>query len=138
MKTESITLMEAYMIENLRKHGVSNEELVNIDEQAMKHWETLEGRFDFTVLEKLAKEREDKFSSIIYDGYRVKFLTINGLINLVELKLGKTRDADFTVHEDGISHLAVDATELKLVKQMLSPNWQVEEEDNKFSISSIA
>lgn len=138
MKIESITLMEAYIIENLRKHGISNDELVNIDEQAIKHWKALEERFDFTMLENLAKKSKDKFSSIIYGGYRVKFLTINGLINLIELKLEKTRDTDFTVHEDGISRLVVDATELKQVQQLLSPNWQVVEEDKTISIRSIA
>lgn len=137
MALQAITLMEAYIIENLRKHGVSDEELLHINEQSISKWQQLDERFDYTLLEKLAVKSGDKFSSIINEGYTVKFLTLNGLINLIQLKLGKKRDLDFVVHEDGIRNLVVNANELKVVQQILSPNWEVVEESDGLTIRSI-
>ena|SRR5690625_3664048 len=94
MELQSITLMEAYIIENLRKHGISNEELININEEAIEQWRQLNDRFDYTILKRLAEQSGDQYSLIINEGYRVKFLTLNGLINLVQLKLGKERVVD--------------------------------------------
>jgi len=133
---QAITLMEAYIIENLRKHGISNEELLHINEQKIAKWKSLDDRFDFTLLQKLKAESNEKYSLIINEGYTVKFLTLNGLINLIELKLGKKRDVDFDVHEDGISKLIVDANERNEVKKILSPNWQMTEKSDGISIRS--
>src|SRR5690625_3780413 len=99
MSVQAITLMEAYIIENLRKHGVSNEELIHIDDHAIERWETLDDRVDFSILKELAEQTGDAFSSIIHEGYSVKFLTLNGLINLIQLKFDKERNVDFDVHD---------------------------------------
>lgn len=137
MNVQAITLMEAYIIENLRKHGVSNEELIAINDRAIDEWEKLATGFDFAILTALAEQSGEQFSSIINDGYTVKFLTLNGLVNLVQLKLDQTKNVDFHVHEDGISNLVVDASERKQVEQILSPNWQVTATDNRLSIRSV-
>lgn len=137
MGLQAITLMEAYIIENLRKNGVSNEELLHMDEQSLSNWKMFEDRFDYTILKKLAKQRGDQFSSIINEGYTVKFLTLNGLINLIQLKLGKNRDVDFAVHKDGISKLVVDNNDLDEVRKILSPNWKVTEKRDGLSIRSV-
>lgn len=68
----------------------------------------------------------------------MKFLTLNGLVNLVQMKVGQFRDKDFTVHDDGISGLFVDSDERKQVEQILSRNWKVMEEDERLSIRSAA
>jgi len=129
--------MEAYIIENLRKQDVSNEELLHINEQAISKWQKLDDRFDYTILKKLAEQSGDQFTLIINEGYRVKFLTLNGLINLIQLKLEKKRDTDFVVHEDGISNLVLDSHERQVVRQILSPNWKVTEESDRLSIRSM-
>lgn len=136
MALVGITLMEAYMIENLRKNGITNEEIVHINDQRISNWKDVDDRFDYTVLQELAEQMGDQFASIIYEGYTVKFLTLNGLINLIQLKLGKQRDTDFVVHKDGISNLVVNAKELTIVQQILSPNWKVSEADDGISIRS--
>ena len=78
----------------------------------------------------------DRFPAIVREGYRVKFLTINGLINLIQLKIGKKRDVYFTVQEDGVSGLKVNEEELKVIEQILSLNWQVQKEGERISIRS--
>jgi len=137
VRLQAITLMEAYIIEDLRKQGISNEELLHINEQAISKWQVVDDRFDYTILLKLAERSGDQFSLIINEGYTVKFLTLNGLINLIQLKLEKKWDADFIVHEDGISNLVVDSYEHQVVQQILSPNWKVTEQSNGLSIRSV-
>lgn len=78
------------------------------------------------------------FAEIIHKGYRVKFLTLNVLINLIQLKLGKKRDVDFIVHDDGISKLAVDSSERPVVEKILSPNWKMIDSNDGLSIRSKA
>lgn len=136
MELQAITLMEAYIIENLRKQGVSNEELLHINEQAISKWQVLNDQFDYTILKNLAEQSGDQFTLILNEGYTVKFLTLNGLINLTQLKFGKKRGTDFIVHEDGISNLVVDSHERKVVRQILSPNWKMTEESDGLSIRS--
>src|SRR5690625_2083313 len=137
VRLQAITLMEAYIIEDLRKQGISNEELLHINEQAISKWQVVDDSFDYTILLKLAERSGDQFSLIINEGYMVKFLTLNGLINLIQLKLEKKWDADFIVHEDGISNLVVDSYEHQVVQQILSPNWKVTEQSNGLSIRSV-
>lgn len=136
MTVQSITLMEAYIIEHLRKNGVSNEEIIQINDESVERWKQLDDRFDYTILQRLAEDTGDKFSAIINDGYNVKFLTINGLINLIELKCQQKRNEDFYVHEDGISHLHVSKDEQEMIEQILSPNWVLTETKEGLSIRS--
>lgn len=138
METEAITLMEAYIIENLRKQGVSNEELIAVNDQAIEQWKTVNDNYDYSVLEELSKQNRESFSAVINDGYKVKFLTLNGLVNLVQLKLGKTKEVDFKLHDDGISELEVSEDQRKVVEQMISANWKAEETEKGLSIRSIA
>lgn len=137
MAVHTITLQAAYMIENLRKHGVSNKELIEINDQSIERWNDLKLDFDFNVLKELAETDQDAYSTIVRDGYQVKFLTINGLINLIQLKFDKKRDVDFTVHEDGISNLELDENQYSKLRQFLSQNWKVIETDNRLAIRSV-
>src|SRR5690625_1154515 len=129
--------MKEYIIKNLRKKNVTNEELLHINQQAISKWQELDDQFDYTILKKLAEQRGDQFTLILNEGYTVKFLTLNGLINLIQLKLGKNRDIDFVVHEDGISNLVVESDERKVVRQILSPNWKMTGKSDGLSIRSV-
>lgn len=136
MKVNAITLMEAYIIENLRKIDVTDEELIEINDESIKEWEKRNDNFDYHDLKKLAEENQTDYQSIVKDGYKVKFLTLNGLVNLIGLKFNKKRDTDFTVHENGIASLKIAPTELLKVRQMLSANWNLIETDEGISIRS--
>src|SRR5699024_8055825 len=113
------------MIENLKKQGISNSELINIDDQAIERWNKLDLDFDFNILKELDEKNEEFFSEIISEDYQVKFLTLKVLINLIQLKFDKQHDVDFTIHEDGISHLLLDKSRYPEMKLFLSPNWKV-------------
>lgn len=137
MTVESITLSEAYMIENLRKQGISNESLLKVDDASVERWKNLDDRFDFNVLKEMAFKEQEKYKSVIKDGYQVKFLTINGLINLIELKFNKQKEVDFKVLEDGISELVLDKAMIPLLKEFLSVNWKVIETGDYLAVRSI-
>lgn len=134
MKTTAITLMEAYIIENLRNAGVSDEQLIHIDDESIKEWQALNDRFDYTLLKNLAEQNPADYESMIKQGYKVKFLTLNGLINLMELKFNKQRSSDFKMHDDGITELKLGPDEQKELKHMLSANWKVTESEKGLSI----
>src|SRR5699024_5836865 len=137
MTERKVTLYEAYMIENLKKQGISNSELINIDDQAIERWNKLDLDFDFNILKELAEKNEEVFAEIISEGYQVKFLTLKGLINLVQLKFDKQQDVDFTIHEDGVSHMQLEKRRYPDMKQLLSPNWKVLQEDNLVTICAV-
>ena len=138
MKTEAITLMEAYIIENLRKQGVSNDELIAVNDEAIEQWKTVNESYDYTLLEELSKQNRESFSAVINNGYKVKFLTLNGLVNLIQLKLDKTKEVDFKVHDDGISELEVSEEQRNVIEQMISANWRIEENEQGLSVRSNA
>src|SRR5699024_2421487 len=125
------------MIENLKKQGISNSELINIEDQAIVRWNKLDLDFDFNILKELAEKNEEVFAEIISEGYQVKFLTLKGLIKLIQLKFDKQQDVDFPVHEDRISHLQLHKSRYPEVKQFLSPNWKVLEEDTLVTIRAV-
>src|SRR5699024_6637504 len=104
MTERKVTLYEEYMIEKFKNQGISDSELIKIDDQAIERWNKLDLDFDFNILKELAEKNEDVSAEIISEGYQVKFLTLKGLLNLTQLKFDKQQDVDFTVHAYGISH----------------------------------
>lgn len=122
MTLERITLMEAYIIENLKNNGVSNHELMQVNDTSISRWEKDFEKFDFALLQALAED-EERWMSILKEGYQIKFLTLNGLINLLRLKFSKVSGEDYNQLEQGIEHLRVTEEQQATLKAMLSPNW---------------
>src|SRR5699024_2443585 len=100
-------------------------------------WNKLDLDFDFNILKELAEKNEEVFAEIISEGYQVKFLTLKGLINLIQLKFDKQQDVDFTIHVDDISHLQLDKSRYQEMKQFLSTKWKVLEEANLVTIRAV-
>jgi len=142
MDINKITLMDAYLIETLRSNGVSNDELLNqIRQQDISPWEKVKPNFDFTGLINLYEQDPKAFASILSDGYTVKFITMNGLKNLLKMKFDKIEERDFQLTDNGVSHLKVDEVIYPALKQMLSKNWiihELPEHDSSHSIREIS
>jgi|SRR5690625_3009234 len=127
--------MEAYMLETLRNNGVSNQEvLTQIDKKDVNLWDTLDANFDFSELIKLAEKDHNEFKSIVLNGYQVKFVTFKGLQRLLELKFNKKEGNDYQLDDRGITGLQLDESQLVILKQMLSKNWNVQEEQSKSNV----
>ncbi|MBO1005786.1 hypothetical protein [Pseudogracilibacillus auburnensis] len=121
MEYIKISLPIAYMIETLRHNGVSNQELIEqIEKKDVSPWKVFNSNFDFNELVNLSKK--DDFTSIIQDGYTIKFVTIRGLQNLLRLKFDLLQERDYDLTENGIAGLTMDQQQFATLKQMLSPN----------------
>ena len=119
---ESITLMEAYAIETLRSNGISNDKIIeNIKANNLEEFKAVKENMDFDALVELSKNAD--FEAIVNDGYKVKFLTFNGLKNLIKMKFGKFADEDYQVDDFVISGLELDKNQQQDLENMLSANW---------------
>lgn len=119
---ESITLMEAYAIETLRSNGISNDKIIeNIKANDLDEFKAVKENMDFDALVELSKNTD--FEAIVNDGYKVKFLTFNGLKNLIKMKFGKFADEDYQVDDFVISGLELDKNQQQDLENMLSANW---------------
>lgn len=124
---ESITLMEAYAIETLRSNGISNDKIIeNIKANNLEEFKAVKENMDFDALVELSKNAD--FEAIVNDGYKVKFLTFNGLKNLIKMKFGKFADEDYQVDEFVISGLEISEDQQKDLEYMLSANWILDSE----------
>lgn len=126
MTINHISLMDAYLIETIRNNGCSNEELIKKTlNNDLNAWKEMQPNFDFNRLLVLARD-EESFKSIIEDGYKIKFVTINGVKNLLKLKFQISHE-QYQQTENGIIDLDIDEEQFVCLKQVLSDNWQVNE-----------
>lgn len=122
-----ITLMEAYLIETIRNSGESDDAIIEkVANKDITAWITLHDHFDFSILIDLQKEDKAAFEKVIRCGYQVKFLTFNGLQNLLKLKFNKHPESDFQVTEKGVEALKMSEVEVNVLGQLVSANWRVE------------
>ncbi len=123
------------MIETLRSYGISNQEiLAQVKQKDVHSWKNINSDIDFNELLKLADLNLDDFQSILLRGYQVKFVTFNGMKNLIKLRFGKVPDIDYELVENGIKNLSLQEEQLHILKQMLSPNWKIEENYDTINI----
>lgn len=121
MKLQKINLMEAYLIETLRSKGITNQEiLAKIEQGSVEGWKDLHEHFDFHELLKL---NYDDLKPILTEGYKIKYITFNGMQNLIKLKFGKVKDNDYQLSEKGINNLNLSEEQANTLAQMISPNW---------------
>lgn len=133
MELQKISLMDAYMIETLKSKGVTNQEL--LESKDSKAWNHLHNSFDFNDLLNLREKDPVAFQSILEEGYQVKFVTFNGLKNLLKLKFNKFDEVDYQTTETGIRGLHLQEEERYQLTNLLSGNWTVQDEvDGKIII----
>lgn len=138
MEVYKISLMDAYMIETIRGHEVSDQELLNqIDRKETSAWQELNPNFDFNELVKLADHDRVAFESIINNGYKVKFITLKGLQNLLQLKFNKMNERDYQLVDNGIRDLKIGERQCSELKQMLSNNWVMHVARNEHNSDSL-
>lgn len=130
---ESITLMEAYAVETLRSNGISNEKIINnVKANDLEEFKAVKENMDFDAL--VALNESADFESIINDGYKVKFLTFNGLKNLIKMKFGKFANEDYQLEEFVISGLELSEQQKKDLENMLSANWTLEDQPSGVTV----
>lgn len=123
----AISMMEAYTIELLKAHPYTFEQIkYYIDNEELqiltKDYE-IDGEMLATLLKEHATEMEQAFAG----NYQVKFMTINGLKNLLRMRFDIT-EAQYELLEagNGLQHLEVNSATEQQIRTMLSSNWKVE------------
>ena len=124
MENFKLTMKEAVLLEVLRSNGVSNKELiVNLESHS---WEDLYSN-EYQTLLNVYVQNKSQFKELLENGYSVKFITINGLKNLLKMKFEKIEDQDYKINNHTIELLELTPQQLSTLRQLLSINWVVEE-----------
>ena len=129
-----ISLMEAYIIETLKGAGYTVEQAAQqIETGDVTPFQQL-AKFDFQLLVNLYNVERETFYAAFAGQYRVKFLTINGLKNLLKFKFG-IENTRYTELETGIADLDVNEATEQAIRAFVSANWNVERVGEKLSIT---
>lgn len=129
----AISLMEAYMIETLKAHPYTYEEVVaklevnEIDEFKQDY------AYDFSLLEELYKNNKALFEEAFTRRYQVKYVTIKGVTELLRMKFG-IEEGSFIEIENGVTNLVADELVEQEMRYVLSTNWKVSRDGEAISI----
>lgn len=127
MGRNNISLKDAYIIETLRSNNVNDQEIIKrIEANDTTEWQVSGINIDVERLVQIGKEFN--MHSILEDGYKVKFVTLKGLINLLKLKFHRKEKLDYESTSNGVIGLKVNESELVALRQILSKNWRIESE----------
>lgn len=122
--TVSITLWEAYLLESLRSKGMDNETILTyIEQQDIQALNEFDKSFDHTDL--IMTENLATIKQAIFSDYKVKFITVNGLKNLLNMKFGLQAGKDYEVDNSRFSNIPFSNDQLKTVETMISPIWKI-------------
>lgn len=120
--------MEAVLLESLRSNGVSNQELLNnLDGRA---WEETFST-EYEALLNIYSQDKQQFIELLENGYSVKFITFNGLKNLLKMKFNKLEEQDYKIVDNTFELLELNPQQLSTLKQLLSINWVVDEHERE-------
>ncbi|MEG0472027.1 MAG: hypothetical protein RR588_06800 [Solibacillus sp.] len=130
----AISLMEAYIIETLKAHPYTYEEVVGYLQQGNLEVFSQDYDYDFTLLQKLYITDEAAFKTAYTERYTVKYVTINGLVGLLRMRFGIVDG--FTKRETSVTGIEVNAEIEEAIRYMLSSNWKVTREGAYITISA--
>lgn len=123
----AISMMEAYMIELLKNHPYTFEQVKHYIENDELHILTDTYNIDAASLKVLLNENKQEMEQAFAGDYQVKFVTINGLKNLLRMRFQINEDRYELLPEgNGLKDLQVDSITEQLIRGMLSSNWKVE------------
>lgn len=120
--------MEAVLLESLRSNGVSNQELLSsLDGRS---WEETFST-EYEALLNIYSQDKQQFIELLENGYSVKFITFNGLKNLLKMKFNKLEEQDYKIVDNTFELLELNPQQLSTLRQLLSINWVVDEHERE-------
>ncbi|MEK4523807.1 hypothetical protein NSQ95_02250 [Psychrobacillus sp. FSL W7-1457] len=128
MKNIKLSMMEAVLLESLRSNGVSNQELLSsLDGRS---WEETFST-EYEALLNIYSQDKQQFIELLENGYSVKFITFNGLKNLLKMKFNKLEEQDYKIVDNTFELLELNPQQLSTLRQLLSINWVVDEHERE-------
>lgn len=120
-----ISMMEAYTIEALKKDGYTYDILT----QAFDTTENQQVQF----LKSLYEENKGLLQ-LAFDGqYKVSFITINGLKNLLFMRFGINAET-YRIEDNGLFDIKMDTSIEEVIAAFISPNWKMKRQGEYVSI----
>ncbi|GLC89101.1 hypothetical protein [Lysinibacillus piscis] len=132
-----INLMQAYELNKLSTLGYTEEEILKaLRKGDVSSWQEKAGEDDFAEIQALFQESEQSFLDAYNGHYRIKYVTLPGLRNLLRLRFGLEEGKNFQVLDTGVQHVTCDEETAQQIQQMLSTNWSfVKQADGTYSIT---
>ncbi|SDM46132.1 hypothetical protein SAMN04488137_0245 [Fictibacillus solisalsi] len=126
MKATKLPMPAGMRIEQARAAGLEDETLF----QALKNKDlsllNAAGKeLDWEYLFSYTEQHEEQIKSAIFYGYQFKFLTINGLRNLLETRFALIEEKDFKLTNTGVTILEMSVEDAKELEHVLDGHWLV-------------
>lgn len=122
----AITLMEAYLLETPLSKGMSKQELISLIEQGnSEKLNSFDDTFDYANLINAYEKSPSTIKNAINSGYTIKFISINGINRIIQLKFGLKEGIDYELRLDKVIGIPLTKEELSTFKQILSPQWHI-------------
>ena len=120
-----ISMMEAFTIEALKKDGYTYDTVI----QAINTNELEQAQLLKSLYEKNAQLLQQAFNG----QYKVSFVTINGLKNLLNIRFNIDPES-YRVEDNGLYDINMDITIEKEITHFISPNWTIKRQGEHVSI----
>lgn len=131
----AISMMEAYTIELLKNHPYTFEQIKHFIENDELHLLTNSYDIDTDSLRNLLNENAQEMEQAFAGNYEVKFVTMNGLKNLLRMRFQISDDQyELLAEGNGLHFLQVDSITEQQIRGMLSTNWKVERSGEQITL----
>jgi len=141
MTTPLISLWEAYQVETLRSKGLSDDRLIKAlkekDLDVLKATDYSDA-FDYQELIDAADKDMDTFEQAIRSDYRIKYLSIYGIKNLLKLKYGLEDGTDYEMTENRFDGLKLTEEQISEFQTLASTQWRLIETKDDEGNSTIS
>ncbi|PYI50528.1 hypothetical protein [Paenibacillus flagellatus] len=118
---------DALMLESLRAHGWSEEELLRRIHAGELPRDESKFQFDYAQLTASAKNEPAVFEAAVYNGYQIKFNTLRGTASWILLALGEEAELSLEPGQESIS-VRLSREDRDRLASTLSYGWVIHEE----------
>ncbi|HJH11002.1 MAG TPA: hypothetical protein K8V30_04775 [Metalysinibacillus jejuensis] len=130
----TINLLQAYELLALQEELTNEEILQQAKDKEAGDWSDLISEWPMEEAIKLS-EQPEVLKEALAGNYTISYITMPGLINLLQKRFGLQQDKDFTVTNTAIERLALTKDMADAIKKMLSTNWSLHQQDSFYTIS---
>ena len=121
----NISMMEAYSIELLKKDGYTHDTLIQAFDTKEKD--------QVQLLKNLYENDSTLFQQAFNGHYKISFVTINGLKNLIHMRFGIDPET-YRIETNGLFDIQMDVNIEKEIAAFISSNWTMKREEDRVSI----
>ena len=135
--TIQLSMPIAFLIENCRTSGLTDQELVTLIKK--RDFEpiadlVIEPNMDFIERIQTAEDLNEPWEKALLDGYQFKFLHMNGVKKLLKLRFNKLEDIHYKEQNFVLSNLILTTAEKVELATLIQSRWNVVSNSNRDSV----